>query len=72
MNERAHIIWTASAIGRRIGVSADFVRDTLAKMDGSPVRQIGTRYCAVESDLIAFFRADPSETHSSTTKPVAG
>lgn len=51
------IIWTADAIGARIGTSADFVRDVLAKEPGTPVRKIGTRYCAVESDLIAFFRA---------------
>lgn len=51
------IIWTASAIGRRVGVSADFVRKTLVHEEGSPVKQIGNRYCAVEDDLIAFFRA---------------
>ncbi|MFJ1308577.1 hypothetical protein [Agrobacterium sp. P15N1-A] len=51
------IIWTAEAIAARIGVSADFVRDTLAKVEGSPVKQIGGRYCAHEGDLLAFFRA---------------
>lgn len=50
------IIWTAGAIARRIGTSSDFVRDTLAKEPGTPVRQVGGRYCAVEADLIAFFR----------------
>ncbi len=53
----ARIIWTASAIGRRIGTSADFVRDKLAKEPGSPVKVIGGRYCALEDDLIQFFRA---------------
>lgn len=52
------IIWTAQAIGQRIGTSADFVRDRLAKEPGSPVKQIGGRYCAIEQDLIAFFRFD--------------
>lgn len=51
------IIWTAESIGQRIGVSADFVRKTLVDVDGSPIKKIGTRYCAVEDDLIAFFRA---------------
>lgn len=54
----ARIIWTAPAIGRRIGTSADFVRDRLAALPGSPVKQIGGRYCAIEADLIAFFRSD--------------
>lgn len=50
------IIWTAGAIARRIGTSADFVRDTLAHEPGSPVRKVGGRLCAVEADLIEFFR----------------
>lgn len=54
---RDRIIWTAEAIGKRIGVSADFVRKTLVHQEGSPVKRIGTRYCAVEADLIAFFRS---------------
>ena len=53
------IIWTADGIARRIGTSADFVRDRLVHMPGSPVKQIGGRYCAVEEDLIAFFRGQP-------------
>ncbi|WP_421360271.1 hypothetical protein [Agrobacterium rosae] len=52
----SRIIWTLPAIGRRIGVGADFVRDTLAKQDGSPVKEIGGRYYAFEDDLIAFLR----------------
>jgi len=59
---KSGIIWTASAIGQRVGVSADFVRNTLAKLPGSPVKQIGTRYCAVEADLIAFFRSEHEQT----------
>lgn len=50
------IIWTLPAIGRRIGVGADFVRDTLAKQKDSPVKEIGGRYYAFEADLIAFLR----------------
>lgn len=55
---RERIIWTAESIARRIGTSADFVRDKLAKEPGSPVKMIGGRYCAHEADLLAFFRAD--------------
>lgn len=50
------IIWTLSAIGQRIGVGSDFVRDTLAKQPGSPVKEIGGRYYAFEDELIAFLR----------------
>lgn len=52
----SRIIWTLPAIGRRIGVGTDFVRDTLAKQEGSPVKEIGGRYYAFEDDLIAFLR----------------
>lgn len=50
------VIWTADAIAHRIGVSADFVRDTLAKAEGTPLKKVGGRYCAVEEELLAFFR----------------
>lgn len=52
------IIWTLQGIGRRIGTGADFVRDTLAKQEGSPVKQIGGRFYAFEDDLISFLRND--------------
>lgn len=52
----SRIIWTLPAIGRRIGVGADFVRDTLAKQPGSPVKEIGGRYYAFEEDLITYLR----------------
>lgn len=54
--QRDKIIWTLPAIGRRIGVGADFVRDTLAKQPGSPVKEIGGRYYAFEEDLITYLR----------------
>ncbi len=54
---RPRIIWTAEAIASKIGCSADYVRSTLVNVEGSPVKKIGTRYCAHEGDLIAFFRA---------------
>ncbi|OCJ67617.1 hypothetical protein A6U97_02515 [Agrobacterium tumefaciens] len=57
----SRIIWTLPAIGRRIGVGADFVRDTLAKQEGSPVKEIGGRYYAFEEDLIAFLRFKNSD-----------
>lgn len=52
----SRIIWTLPAIGRRIGVGADFVRDTIAKQPGSPVKEIGGRYYAFEDDLLYFLR----------------
>lgn len=59
---RQKIIWTAEAIGRRIGCSADFVRETLIREEGSPVKKIGNRYCAHEDDLISFFRTGRTQT----------
>ncbi|MGA1804432.1 hypothetical protein [Rhizobium sp. HT1-10] len=53
---RDKIIWTLPAIGKRIGVGTDFVRDTLAKQEGSPVKQVGGRYFAFEDELITFLR----------------
>jgi len=53
---RDRIVWTLPAIGSVIGVGPDFVRDTLAKQPGSPVKEIGGRYYAFEEDLIAFLR----------------
>lgn len=50
------IIWTLQGIARRIGTGPDFVRDTLATAENSPVRQIGGRFFAFEDDLIAFLR----------------
>ncbi len=50
------IIWTLGGIARRIGTGADFVRDTLAKQENSPVKEIGGRYYAFEEDLISFLR----------------
>jgi hypothetical protein len=55
-NNPSRIIWTLPAIGRRIGVGADFVRDTLAKQPGTPIKEISGRYFAFEDDLIAFLR----------------
>ncbi|MBN9334916.1 hypothetical protein [Devosia sp.] len=54
------IIWTLPAIAGRIGVGVDFVRDTLAKQPGSPVKEIGGRYYAFDDELIAFLRRRPS------------
>jgi hypothetical protein len=50
------IIWGADAIARRLRVSADFVRDRLAKLPGTPIMKKAGRYCVVESDLVAWFR----------------
>lgn len=53
---RDRIIWTAPAIGQRIGRSEDYVRKVLAKMDGTPIRCMGRRLYAFEDDLFAFMR----------------
>jgi hypothetical protein len=55
------IIWTLAGIGKRIGCGPDFVRDTLARQPGSPVKEIGGRYFAFEDDLIAFLKAAGSK-----------
>lgn len=44
------------AIGGRIGVGADFVRDPIAKQEGTPSKRSGERYYAFEDDLISFLR----------------
>ncbi len=56
---RPKILWGADSIARKIGTSADFVRDRLAFEPGSPVRKIGGRYCAIEADLLAYFAPHP-------------
>lgn len=53
---RDKIIWTLGGIAARIGTGTDFVRDTLAKQAGSPVKEIGGRYYAFEEDLITFLK----------------
>ena len=55
----ARILWTAEAIARRLGCSADFVRGALAEAPGSPIRKIGGRWCAEENALIGFMRNQP-------------
>jgi hypothetical protein len=52
------IIWTLPAIGRRIGTSPDFVRNTLVNVDGSPIREIGGRFYCFEEDLLEFMRSE--------------
>lgn len=54
-NAVPRIIWTAAGIGREIGCSPCFVRDTLANMPGSPVNRLGRRYWAFGDELVAFF-----------------
>lgn len=61
---RDRIIWTLGGIASRIGVGVDFVRDTLAKQPGSPIKEIGGRYYAFEEDLIAFLRFQRSDSQA--------
>ncbi len=56
MPKAPKVLCGAQAIGARIGVSEDFVRDRLSRLEGSPVKKIGGRYFVVEDDLIAFIR----------------
>ncbi|WP_293720913.1 hypothetical protein [Stappia sp.] len=66
----ARVLWTADGIARRIGTSPDYVRDTLAKIPGSPVKKIGRRYCAIEADLIEFFRSYPDNSQLIPIEPI--
>ena len=59
-----NVIWGAKAIAARISRSPDYVRNTLAKLPGTPVHQPdGRSYCAVERELVEFFQ---SGTHKPT------
>lgn len=53
----ADAIWGCKAIGRAINRSPDFVRDTLAKVPGSPVRRLGREYYVIASELREFMTA---------------
>ncbi len=57
------IIWTAKAIGARIGVGADFVRDTIAREPDSPIKALGSRLYVFEDALIDWLR------HRAPNKP---
>jgi hypothetical protein len=67
--KKTTIIWTLPAIARRIGVGVDFVRDTLVKVPGSPVRKLGNRWYAVEDELLVFMKTGcahppiPTDSH---------
>jgi hypothetical protein len=50
------VIWTAAAIGHCVGCSPDFIRRQIANLPDSPVKKIAGRYCALESELMKFFR----------------
>lgn len=50
------IIWTSAAIAGRIGVSADFVRDVIAREPDSPVKALGKRLYCFEGDLLRWLR----------------
>ena len=49
------ILWGADTIAARIGTSEDFVRRTLARVPGSPVKKVAGRWCAVEDELMKLF-----------------
>jgi hypothetical protein len=51
------IIWGAVNIARRIGVSADFVRDKLVHENGTPILKRGGKYCAIEEELDKWFKS---------------
>jgi hypothetical protein len=54
--EPAAILWGAKAISTFLNCSEDFVRDRLAKEEGSPIKKIGGKYCAIVDDLVGFIR----------------
>ena len=52
-----NLIWTAAAIGRRINRSAAYVRRTLAKAPGSPIKRQGRGNLYVEeAELIEYLK----------------
>ena len=59
----ADAIWGCKAIGRSINRSPDFVRGTLAKLPGTPVRRLGREYYVIASELRDFMvrPLDPKE-----------
>lgn len=50
------IIWTLPAIAQRLGTGVDFIRDNLAKQEGTPIRQVGGRYFAFEEELFQYLK----------------
>lgn len=50
------IIWTAAAIGQRIGCSADFVRSVVAREPGTPIKVMGKRLYVFERELMTWMR----------------
>lgn len=56
-DNEAEILWGAKEIGRFIGRSPDYVRDTLAKADGSPIKRQGREYFAFRPALLAWLEA---------------
>jgi hypothetical protein len=55
------IIWTAKAIGRRIGRSEDYVRKVLAHLPGSPIFKQGNRLYSFEHLLLAYLMRDQND-----------
>lgn len=55
------LIWTAKAIADRLGCSVQFVRRTLAKEPGSPIRQRGRKLYVYETALEQFMRSKPNK-----------
>lgn len=52
------IIWTAGSIARRLGCGEDYVRKTLARQPGTPIRKRGRRLYCFERELIDWMRDD--------------
>lgn len=50
----SRIIWTASAIAKRIGRSEDYVRKTMAHEPGTPIKKRGRRLYVFEQELMAY------------------
>lgn len=55
--KRDRMIWSAHAIGRRIGRSESWVRKHLVHVEGNPIRRTSTnRLYAFEEELLDFWR----------------
>lgn len=55
------IIWTAKGIAGHLGCGEDYVRRTLAREAGSPIRQRGRRIYVYADELDRFMRSDPNK-----------
>lgn len=54
--KHSKILWGCKAIAKSAGTTEEFIRNVIARGEGTPIRKIGRRYCVVENDLLDFIR----------------